>query len=133
MDPTRLAEYRTALSAIPEPLKLAEQNLQALTGKELSIQYMGKDRTIIPRRAENGELEADFVAADSRRLVVLKLSKFTAEELLKLLPAQPDSPAAHAAVCLTLLKANRKEDATAHARACGVLAPLFEAAAAAQP
>ncbi len=99
----------------------------------MNIQYMGKDRIIIPRRAENGELEADFVTSEGNRRIILKIAKFSSEEILKLLPAQSDSPATQAAVCLALLKANHKAEVAAQARACGILAPLLEAAAAAQP
>jgi serine/threonine-protein kinase len=129
LDPARLTEFRSALAAIPEPLALAEQTLQASKGQEMAVTYLGKERKIIPRNITNGEIEADFVTADGNRPVTLKLSKFTADELLKLLPQAPETPAAHAAVCLALLKANRKADIAAHVPDCGVLGPLFEAAA----
>ncbi|MEI8243548.1 MAG: serine/threonine-protein kinase [bacterium] len=129
MDPARLAEFRSALAAIPEPLALAEQTILASRGQEMAVAYLGKDRKIIPRNIANGEIDADFVTADGNRPVTLKLSKFTADELLKLLPQAPETPAAHAAVCLALLKANRKADIAAHVPDCGVLGPLFEAAA----
>lgn len=133
MDPARLAEYRTAVAAIPDPQQLAEQNLEASKGQELSITYLGRDRKIIPRKVANGEIEADFVTADGNRPVTLKLAKFNPDELLKLLPAQPETPAAHAAVCLALIKANRKAEIAKHVPQCGLLGPAFEAAAAQLP
>ncbi|MFZ4395604.1 MAG: serine/threonine protein kinase [Kiritimatiellia bacterium] len=133
MDPARLAEFRRAASAIPDPLQLAEQTIEASKGQELSITYLGKDRKIIPRSVANGEIEADFTTADGNRAVTLKLVKFSSDELLKLLPARPESPATRAAVCLVLLKANRKAEVAAHVPHCGLLGPLFEAAAAQLP
>ncbi|MEI6210658.1 MAG: serine/threonine-protein kinase [bacterium] len=133
MDPARLAEIRSAASAIPDPLQLAEQTLEASKGQELSITYLGKDRKIVPRSVANGEIEADFITADGNRAVTLKLAKFSSDELLKLLPARPESPATRAAVCLVLLKANRKADVAAHVPHLGRLGALFEAAAAQLP
>ena len=132
-DATRLAEYCSAVAAIADPLQLAEQTLLAAKGQELTITYMGKERKITPRSVSNGEINADFVTADGNRPVVLKTAKFTPEELLKLLPPQPETPPVHAAVCIALLKAGHKADIAAHVPYCGVLGPVFEAAAAALP
>ena len=133
MDAAKLAEYRSAVTAIPDPLQLAEDTILASKGQEVVISYLGKDRKIIPRGVGNGEIAADFVAADGNRPVTFKTAKFTPDELLKLLPQQPEAPPIHAAVCLALLKANRKGDVAAHLPYCGVLGPVFEAAAATQP
>ena len=131
IDPARLADYRRAVAAIPDPLQLAEDTLRASQGQEMSISYLGKDRKIIPRNIAEGEIQADFVTADGNRPVTFKTAKFTPEELLRLLPQQPETPATHAAVCLVLLKANHKADIAAHVPYCGVLGPVLEAAAAA--
>ena len=129
IDSARLAEYRIAIESIPDPLQLAEQTIQASKGREIAITYMGKDRKITPQTVANGEIEAVFVTADGNRPVTLKTAKFTPDELLKLLPQQPETPAVHSAVCIALLKANRKADIAAHVPYCGVLGPVFEAAA----
>ena len=133
MDAASLTEYRNALSAIPDPLRLAEETLLASKGQEITITYNGKDRKITLRNVVNGEIQADFATGDSIRPVTLKTSKFTPEELLKLLPPQPDSAAGHAALCIALLQAKHKADIAAHVAPCGVLGPLFEAAAASLP
>lgn len=133
IDPARLAEFRNAVAAIPDPLRLAEETLLASKGQEIAVSYLGRERKIIPRSAANGDIEADYVSADGNRPVTFKTSKFTPEELLKLLPQQPETPAVHSAVCITLLQANRKADIAAHVPYCGVLGPVFEAAAAAAP
>jgi serine/threonine protein kinase len=129
IDPARLSEYRSAVAAIPDPLQLAEDTLRASKGQEMTISYLGKDRKIIPRNIAEGEIQADFVTADGNRPVTFKTAKFTPEELLMLLPQQPETPAVHAAICLVLLKANHKADIAAHVPYCGVLGPLFAAAA----
>jgi len=131
IDPARLSEYRNAIAAVSDPLQLAEDTLRASKGQEMTISYLGKDRKIIPRNIVDGEIQADFVTADGNRPVTFKTTKFTPEELLKLLPQQPETPAVHAAVCLVLLKANHKADIAAHVPYCGALGPLFAAAAAA--
>ena len=105
----------------------------ASKGQEVAITYMGKERKITLRNVVNGEIQADFATAEGIRPVTLKTAKFTPDELLKLLPQQPENAAGHAAVCLVLLKANHKADIAAHVASCGVLGPLFEAAAAALP
>lgn len=132
IDPARLSEFRTAIAAVPDPLQLAEDTLRVSKGQEMTISYLGKDRKIIPRNIVEGEIQADFVTADGNRPVTFKTAKFTPAELLMLLPQQPETPAVHAAICLVLLKANHKADIAAHVPYCGVLGPLF-AAAAAQP
>lgn len=129
MDAAKLAEFRAALQAIPDPLRLAEDTLLRARGQETTVTYMGKERRIIPRSVANGEIQADFVSAEGTRPVTFKTAKFTPDELLKLLPPEPDSPAAQAACCIALLKANRPDDVATRRAACGILAPLFAPAA----
>jgi len=80
----------------------------------------------------NGVIAADFVSPTGLRPVTINISGFAPEELLQLLPPQPDTPALQASVCLALLKANRKSEIAAHVPSCGVLGPVLEAAAAAK-
>ena len=126
----RLSELCSAFESIPDPLQLASQTVLASVGQEMTITYLGKDRTITPKSVANGGIEAEFTTADGKRPVTLKLAKFSPEELLKLLPQNPETPAQHAAICVQLLKAKHPADVAAHVPNCGVLGPLFEAAAA---
>jgi serine/threonine-protein kinase len=128
-DARRFAELRAAVNAVPDPLRLAEQTLLQSQGQEIAIAYMGRERRIIPRRVQDGEIQADFVAADGNRPVTFKTARFSSEELVRLMPAEPDTPAAQAAVCIALLKAGRLDEVARRRAACGILAPVFEAAA----
>jgi hypothetical protein len=128
MEPTRLAEYRALVEAIPHPVALAEETLSRAKGQEMTIVYLGKERRIIPRAAANGEIDADFVAAEGNRPVRFRISRFSPEELLRLLPKDAETPEVHAALCMALLKANKPAEAARHIAACGVLGPVFESA-----
>lgn len=129
LDAARLAVFRDAVQAIPDPLRLAEETLLKSRDQEITITYMGKERRIIPHRVINGEIAADYVAADGNRPVTFKTARFTPDELVKLLPSDPETPAAQAAVCLALLQAGHRDDVAQHSAKCGPLAPVFEAAA----
>lgn len=127
---SRLRAFSDAIDAIPNPLDLAEETLLKSAGQEVTISYMGKERRIIPRRSIDGTIQADFVSPDGPRPVTFKTARFAPDEIVKLLP-QAETPALHAAWCIALLKANRREEAGQHAGQCGLLAPVFQAAAAA--
>ncbi len=129
MSAARAAALREAIQSIPDPLRLAETTLMQSHDQELTITYMGKERRIIPRRVVNGEISADFVSPDGNRPVTFKTARFAPEELLKLLPAEPETPAAQAAVCLMQLKTGHKDEVAKRSAKCGLLAPVFEAAA----
>ena len=128
VDPDRLAEFRTAVAAIPDPQSLAEETLMRSRNQEVTITYMGKDRKIIPHSIVNGDISADYVSDEGKRPVTFKMSKFTPDEIVKLVPADSDKPAVQAAYCIALLTAGRKDDVGPHRVKCGVLAPIFEAA-----
>lgn len=126
---SRLRAFSDAVDAVPDPLSLAEETLLKSVGQEVTISYMGKERRIVPRSSIAGAIQADFVSSDGPRPVTFKTARFTPDEIVKLLP-QAETPALHAAWCIALLKAGRKDDAVQHAGQCGLLAPVFEAAAA---
>ena len=129
LDPAKLVEYRTAMHAIPDPLRLAEGTIMKSRGQEVTVTYMGKARRIIPRNVLDGEINADFVAAGENRPVAFKTTRFLPEELVLLMPEKPDSPAAQAAVCLVFLRAGKRDEVTRRLAGCGILAPIIEAAA----
>ena len=127
---SRLREYSDAVEAIPDPLRLAEETLLKSVGQEVTITYMGKERRIIPKSSANGTIEANFVSSDGPRPVMFKTTRFTPDEIVKLLP-EAATPAHHATWCIALLKARRKDEAAKHATQCGLLSPVFDAAVAA--
>ncbi|MDD5707303.1 MAG: serine/threonine-protein kinase [Kiritimatiellae bacterium] len=122
-----VAALREAIAAIPDVRKLVEAGLLAQRGKQVTISYLGRERTIVPRTIVSGELHADFIAPDgSARPVSFKTERLDAAERLRWVPS-PTTPGEHAAICILALQAGDGARLAAHLEAAGALAPVFRA------
>jgi serine/threonine protein kinase len=117
-------QLESLMERIPSPDALVVDYLKKQIGKPLVFQHNGKERSVVARGVENGMIHLEA----NGRGVELPIEKLSADEKLRWME-RPEDPAQSAAYCLVLLGSSRRDEVSARAAACPLLADVFAKAA----